>query len=92
MGAKTKKCPKCGQKNTVVPIMYGMPSGEAMEEAERGDLMLAGCMVGDVDPQLNCRACAINFAFARPELAAGVAAQRGWIDPQEGDEASSSGQ
>lgn len=34
-------CPKC-KSNNVIPIMYGYPAPEAMEEAEKGNLKLGG--------------------------------------------------
>lgn len=37
-------CPKC-KSNNVIPIMYGYPAPEAMEEAEKGNLKLGGCEV-----------------------------------------------
>ena len=37
-------CPKC-KSNNVIPIMYGCPAPEAMEEAEKGNLKLGGCEV-----------------------------------------------
>lgn len=41
-------CPKC-KSNNVIPIMYGYPAPEAMEEAEKGNLKLGGCMIYDID-------------------------------------------
>ncbi len=37
------RCPKCKSEN-VVPIMYGYPSPEAFEEAEKENIKLAGCV------------------------------------------------
>ena len=51
-----------------------------MEEAERGETAIGGCLVGDVDPNYSCRRCLISFDFERPELAAPEVAQRGWIE------------
>ena len=49
-----------------MPILYGYPSDEAMEAAERDELVLAGCMVGDLEPTYYCRRCRIAFELARP--------------------------
>ena len=35
-------CPTCGQK--MVPIVYGLPGPELFERAERGEIILGGCM------------------------------------------------
>lgn len=49
-------CPKCGSK-TIVPIMYGLPTEEAAEEAERGKIALGGCCISEDSPQWHCRDC-----------------------------------
>ena len=36
-----------------------------MEAAERDEIVLAGCMVGDLDPSYYCRRCLIAFEHAR---------------------------
>jgi hypothetical protein len=41
------------------------PSDEAMEAAERDEIVLAGCMVGDLEPTYYCRRCFIAFEYAR---------------------------
>ncbi len=56
-------CPECGT-NHVVPIAYGYPSSETFEAAQRGELMLGGCMVGVGNPTHHCKACEAQF---RPE-------------------------
>lgn len=52
----TTKCPRCGS-TSVVPILYGMPSHEAREAAERGELVIGGCEVEIGQPSHACRAC-----------------------------------
>lgn len=54
---ETQICPHCGV-DAVIPILYGMPTPSAMEAAERGEKLLAGCLVEGDDPQLACRHCA----------------------------------
>jgi hypothetical protein len=61
---RNKACPKCGSLE-VVPIMYGYPMPEAMEAAERGEIELGGCCVGERDPQKYCRACGERFGWPR---------------------------
>ena len=50
-----KRCPTCGEK--LVPVIYGYPDSEAFEEADRGEVVLGGCMVGDFDPATACPKC-----------------------------------
>ena len=51
-----KTCPKCGSSD-VIPIVFGYPTVETGEAAERGELALGGCCVGDNDPDCACKAC-----------------------------------
>jgi hypothetical protein len=48
-------CPECGGKG--VRIVYGLPGPELAEAAERGEVALGGCVIGDDDANLQCRAC-----------------------------------
>lgn len=65
-----KGCPECGS-DRVVPIVYGMPSSETFEKAERGEVAIGGCcLVHDPDgelamPDRSCRACATSFRRPR---------------------------
>ena len=58
--AKAKPCPKCGSLD-VVPILYGEPMPEAMDDAEKGLIALGGCCVSNDDPQKHCNACGEDF-------------------------------
>jgi len=49
-------CPKCGSKD-VIPIVFGYPTVETGETAERCELALGGSCVGDNDPDCACRTC-----------------------------------
>jgi hypothetical protein len=55
-----KKCPACGSTNTV-KILYGMPTHEAFEAAERGEIVLGGCCVSDTNPTRHCKDCGQGF-------------------------------
>lgn len=55
-----KKCPACGSTDTV-KILYGMPTHEAFQSAERGEFVLGGCCVSDNDPKRHCKACGQDF-------------------------------
>ncbi|HKS16514.1 MAG TPA: hypothetical protein VJU16_04325 [Planctomycetota bacterium] len=60
----TVKCPACGGK--LVPILYGLPSSEGFQAAERGEIALGGCTVMGDDPQLACAACHERFHVETP--------------------------
>ena len=46
----------CGQPMT--PIVYGRPSGKALfEAAERGEVVLGGCVISDDMPLFVCSRC-----------------------------------
>ena len=55
-GEEENKCPKCGS-NEVVRILYGKPTKEAIEQAERGELVLGGCMRSINEAKKACKKC-----------------------------------
>lgn len=55
-----KKCPACGSTETV-KILYGMPTYEAFQAAERGEIALGGCCVTEWDPSRHCKKCGQDF-------------------------------
>lgn len=55
-----KKCPACGSNDTV-KILYGMPTYEAFEASERGEIELGGCCIFDDNPTTHCKTCGQNF-------------------------------
>ncbi|HEU4339321.1 MAG TPA: hypothetical protein VFS19_04570 [Planctomycetota bacterium] len=59
-----KVCPACGGK--LVPIMYGLPSSEGFQAAERGEYVLGGCIVSGDDPQFECAACHEQYYVEKP--------------------------
>ena len=40
-------CPSCGLRYDGVRLQFGLPSSEMFEAAERGEIMLGGCVVGE---------------------------------------------
>ena len=58
IGAKSEiKCPYCGSPN-YIPIVYGFPTSEAFEKADRGELILAGCCIFEENPPTHsCKNC-----------------------------------
>lgn len=49
------RCPRCGALPT--PIAYGYPSVEMFEAAERGEVLLGGCVVFEGQPTGRCGGC-----------------------------------
>ena len=50
------KCPQCSS-DEVLPILYGMPTDEAVERSRRGEVALGGCMVFPDAPEYTCKNC-----------------------------------
>ncbi len=50
-----RRCPEC--EHAVVPVMFGMPGPEMVEEEQRGEIVLGGCVVDGDDPVWACSAC-----------------------------------
>lgn len=67
---KGSKCPTC-EVGKLIPIVYGMPGRGLIEQTERGEIELGGCVVSQVfdpergfisgDPELSCPACEGRF-------------------------------
>ncbi len=68
---KGSRCPDC-KGARLIPIVYGMPGPELVEQSERGEIELGGCVVsGEVfdpergfssgDPELSCPNCEGRF-------------------------------
>lgn len=57
--AKPQKCPKCNDE--VVKILYGLPTEESFEKAEKGKLILGGCTITGHSPQWGCVKCGTQF-------------------------------
>jgi hypothetical protein len=67
---KGSKCPTC-KVGKLIPIVYGMPEGELIEQSERGEIELGGCSVTEVhdselgfisgEPELYCPKCEGRF-------------------------------
>ena len=53
MPRSDERCQRCGGA-FFVPILYGMPTGEAADAASRGDLVLGGCAVGPIGSDWHC--------------------------------------
>jgi len=53
---KRRTCPHCGSQRCV-RVAYGMPGPELQEQAERGEVVLGGCVVWEGQPEWACTAC-----------------------------------
>jgi hypothetical protein len=52
-------CCHCGEKDQVVPILFGFPTHAAFMKAERGEVYLGGC---EVSPYIYfCKRCDREF-------------------------------
>ena len=54
-------CPECGYYDQVVPIVYGLPGPELIEQARRGELALGGSPLGADSPAWYCKGCLHKF-------------------------------
>ena len=50
------ECPSCGSTK-VAEIVFGYPTEETLEAGTRGELVLGGCIVSEIDPEWHCTAC-----------------------------------
>jgi hypothetical protein len=55
-----KYCLRCRSKN-VIPIVYGLVGDEVLEEAEKGLILLGGCIVSEYNPRWHCKDCRHEF-------------------------------
>ena len=59
-----KKCPKCSKKDSIVPIVYGYPSPEMIDDFDDGNVSLGGCSISDESPDYECNACGNKWSKA----------------------------
>ena len=53
MTPRKATCPTCGNR-TGARIVYGMPDVELVEQAQRGEVSLGGCLIFDGQPTWRC--------------------------------------
>ena len=58
------KCPECKQKSGV-NIIYGYPTDEATQQAERNEVALGGCMQEIGAPDRQCLSCGHQWQIQR---------------------------
>jgi hypothetical protein len=57
---RSRTCPHCGSQRCV-PVAYGFPSTDLQEEAERGEVVLGGCIIWGGQPEWVCMACGLEW-------------------------------
>ncbi len=66
---KGSNCPTCNATK-LIPIVYGLPGRELMQQSDRGEIELGGCVVTQIldqngvrtnDPELHCPTCSSKF-------------------------------
>ncbi|WP_126147955.1 hypothetical protein [Synechococcus elongatus] len=67
MSSKKYICPVCKQR-TGVNILYGMPTPEAFEMAERQEIALGGCCIGWEDTERQCLSCGHEWRIRRRKV------------------------
>ena len=50
-------CPRCGTFAAMLPIVFGYPTPDTFEAADRGEVALGGCVITGEDPTHRCSAC-----------------------------------
>ncbi|SOC50275.1 hypothetical protein SAMN05660748_3017 [Blastococcus aggregatus] len=53
-------CPRCGREDSV-PLIYGMPNPDDFKEAERGTVVLGGCLMPEEPAAFACRTCELQW-------------------------------
>jgi hypothetical protein len=58
---KIRSCPLCHRNEHVIPYVYGKPSKETLDAAERGEIKLAGCGLSNTSPYYYCNYDHLEF-------------------------------
>ncbi len=61
---KPTVCPRCGQEGSIVPIIYGKPGQDLMNDAKKGKCVLGGCMIDRDSPKWQCLNCGERWGIA----------------------------
>ena len=56
-------CLRCGSAS--IPIVYGMPGPDLFGAADRGEVALGGCVIGNDAPTHRCRGVDCGLEFGR---------------------------
>jgi len=63
--SRLTRCPACSRAIRPIPIVFGYPMPEVMEAAERGELILGGCLVDGNEPTARCPECGTDLVRNR---------------------------
>lgn len=63
---KAPPCPNC-KSVKILPIVYGYPTDEVFREAEKGHLILGGCLVMQENPDWYCKKCDLSYTTAESQ-------------------------
>ena len=63
---KGSTCPTC-TKAKLVPLIFGLPGMDLVEQEARGEIVLGGCVSGEFPPELQCLGCSAQF-YRQSEL------------------------
>lgn len=61
----SRPCPRCGATESI-RVVYGYPTAETFEAAERGEVSLGGCVIGEESPDFMCRRCEQPLPWVAP--------------------------
>ncbi|MGY1814353.1 endonuclease/exonuclease/phosphatase family protein [Blastococcus sp. SYSU D00820] len=62
MSRRAPRCPDCPGWPRAVALVFGLPAGETIEAAERGEVVLGGCLVEEGPmPRWACPRCGRSF-------------------------------
>ncbi len=61
VGIDRPRCSTCRSPKDVVPVIHGEPTPQAGERAERGEVIIAGCMIDEDSRPWRCRGCGEDF-------------------------------
>lgn len=53
------QCPKCKETKNVIRVVYGWPSDEMEKQAEKGEILLGGCM--KINIKYFCKNCQLKY-------------------------------
>jgi hypothetical protein len=67
MSRRVPRCPHCAGTPTGVPVLFGLPDPSAVEAAERGEVVLGGCLMPETaPPRWACPQCGSALGWGEP--------------------------
>ena len=56
-----RQCPICNRTDEIIPIAYGYPTSKSLKQAEKGKIMLGGCIISPCNPHWYCKRDNVSF-------------------------------